>query len=394
MHIMKKLFKISKIKLLIGLVFLGTSHLSLAQTPLAVVQKVSGGAFMTTSKGRTIPVQKGQHIYDLAEINTTLGAEVSFNDYYDHQYHLSGAGNIKFMNKVIELRRGYLWFQALGQNNHGFYLQTANAQMGLAPGEGVLSFDPAKDKSQLLSLKGGFVFGNLLDTQLNVRVRSGQFSFVDLDYQEGVPRSPTPVGQESFGKIVGLFQKVQPLDGTREASRYEFVAQKSAQENKSRSSNRVSSRRPASVESQKGEAQSKASGIRFLPLEYKSELERQRRSLLRAYDKEQKKRKKPQRSPAETKVKKLGVPLNVYGAPESHKSQGQERAPASVRPSREVEKIIDQARKPASVSPQKQLDGFERVLQKEYREQKRHPEEVNQLIDELESFNQDFEQGY
>lgn len=388
MHIMKRLFKISKIKLLFSLLALGAFNVSLAQTPLAVVQEVSGGAFMTTPKGRTIAVQKGQHIYDFAQIRTTLGAQVSFNDYYDHQFHLSGAGSIKFMNKVIELRRGYLWFQALGQNNHGFHVQTANAQVGLSSGEGILSFDPASDKSQFLSLKGGFVFGNLLDAQLNVMVRSGQFSFVDLDYQEGVPRTPTPVGQESFSKIVGLFHQVTPMDGTREASRYQFVAgtQKSGHAQRS----------PASV------GKEKSSGVRFLPLKHSPELERKRKSLLEAYgsDSEGKKSSaRPKRAPAEAKKSQPsgGVPLNVYGAQDSIKknsSPKSKRAPASVKPSEEVEKIIQNARKPASVGPQKQMDAFERVLQNEYKQQKRHPEEVNQLIDELKSFEQDFEQGY
>lgn len=364
--------------------------MSLGETPLAVVQKVSGGAFMTTPKGRTIPVQKGQHIYDFAQIRTTLGAQVSFNDYYDHQFHLSGAGSIKFMNKAIELRRGYLWFQALGDHNHGFHVQTANAQVGLSSGEGILSFDPNSDKTQFLSLKGGFVFGNLLDAQLNVRVQSGQFSFVDLDYQEGVPRVPTPVGQESFSKIVGLFDQVKPMDGTREASRYQFVAQ----DDKSGRTQRA----PASASEVK-----KGPRVRFLPLKHSPELERKRKSLLKAYDTADEGNKapsSPERAPAKAKKVKRpsgGVPLNVYGAPGPSKkdsSGAAKRAPASVKPSQEVEKIIEKARKPASVAPQKQMDDFEKVLQGEYKQQKRHPKEVNQLIDELKSFEQDFDQDY
>ena len=356
-----------------------------AKTPLAVVQKVSGGAFMITPKGRTIAVQKGQHIYDFAQISTTLGAQVSFNDYYDHQFHLSGAGSIKFMNRSIELRRGYLWFQALGQNNHGFHIQTANSQVGLAPGEGIISFDPALDKTQFLSLKGKFIFGNLMDAQLNVRVSSGQFSFVDLDYQEGIPRVPTPVGQESFSKIVGLFNQVNPMNGTQETSRYQFVT--NTQETS------YPQRKPASVDS----AENKSS-IRFLPLKHSPELKSKRKSLLKAYREEKEDKSSPKRAPAKAKTQKSpGVPINVYGAPSPVKESKKlepKRAPASIKPSKEVEKIIEKARKPASVSPKRQMDAFEKTLRNEYKEQKRHPKEVNQLIDELKSFKQDFQQDY
>lgn len=389
MHIMKRLFKISKIKFLVGLFALGALNLSLAQTPLAVVQEVSGGAFMTTPKGQTIAVQKGQHIYDFAQIRTTLGAQVSFNDYYDHKFHLSGAGSIKFMNKVVELRRGYLWVQSLGQNNHGFYIQTANAQVELSSGEGILSFDPGQDKTQFLSLKGGFIFGNLMDAQLNVKVQSGQFSFVDLEYQDGVPRVSTPVGQESFSKIVGLFNQVKPMDGTPEASRYQFIAHGQEDEKPKRT--------PASAAPRPKEK----TKVHFLPLKHAPKLQRKRKSLLNSYSSDnERKGPSPNRAPAKSKKIRPsgdGVPLNVYGVSDSLKkddSMKNKRIPASVKPSREVEKIIQQARKPASYAPKKQMDAFERVLQKEYKQQKKHPEEVNQLIDELKSFEQDFRQGY
>src|SRR6056300_417192 len=103
---MKALFKNTSKTLIISL-FLSPA---LYAKDIAVIQNLFGNVFMFND-GKVKTLKKGDVIQDLSEIVTEEGAQVSFSDFYDHVYHLAGSGNVKFYNKALELKKGYLWLQ-------------------------------------------------------------------------------------------------------------------------------------------------------------------------------------------------------------------------------------------------------------------------------------------
>ena len=90
---------------------LGTGDVYSKKKKLGVVEEVWGNVFLV-EEGKTKQLRAGDYLYDFSEVMTEEGAQVSFSDYYDHQFHLAGSGHIKMMNKIVELVRGYLWVQS------------------------------------------------------------------------------------------------------------------------------------------------------------------------------------------------------------------------------------------------------------------------------------------
>ena len=107
---------------------------------------------------------------------------------------------------MIELTRGYLWIQSHA-NHQGHRIQTANATIEYQKGESIVSFDHYAGKTQLLVIKGKVQLGNMLHQGMNVTVSDGKFSFVDNDYNDGVPRRPTSIGFSSFKNIKKYFSR-------------------------------------------------------------------------------------------------------------------------------------------------------------------------------------------
>ena len=203
---MKKLFKSTKISLLLALLMTGSAW---ASGPSAIVSSVDGNAFVM-SDGVTKTLHKGDRINDFSDIVTEEGSQVTLTDYYDHKYHLSGSAHIKITRNQIELARGYFWIQSFNQSE-SFILKTANAKIDYTFGEAIVSFDPYSGKTQILSVKGEFDMANALETHLKVNVSDGQFSFVSNNYEKGIPRVPMQIGETSFRKITGLFGGVMPM---------------------------------------------------------------------------------------------------------------------------------------------------------------------------------------
>ena len=156
----------------------------------------------------------GDYLYDFSEVMTEEGAQVSFSDYYDHQFHLAGSGHLKIMNKIVELVRGYLWVQSYRATKIPFNIQTANSSVKYYDGEAIISFDSLVGKSQIMVLKGDFRIGNILHKvrHFDVVVADGEFSSVDNEFNGGNPRGTTPVGYKSFQKVLSLFTGIKPLD--------------------------------------------------------------------------------------------------------------------------------------------------------------------------------------
>lgn len=387
---MRKLFKnISQISLLLGF-FLSMEIF--AGSPVAVVTDLKGKAFYSLN-GKTKEISIQDHIYDFGEIFTEVGSQITLTDYHDHKFHMAGSGHLQFLNRTIELKKGYIWLQSFNKGEE-FAFQTANGVVKYKYGESIISFDAITGKTQILVVKGFFDLENSLNNYSKVTVRDGQFSFVSNDYNDGHPRSPTLIGFSSYKKVTALFDGIHPEVKGQSLSEktLEKKSRSIAQENSvdilksNLASEGEKSYRPSA--SQK----TKMKGVVYL-IEDKKSQTKKREDLLNFYNKKMHgltKIKKKKFRPSYGK--KSNVKVRVFG-----KKQYQRTPASSVAPKR-IYRRKSYTRKPASVGkmiPQVKKNGtFHNGLLKEYKKQMRHSNEVNSLIDELKTFDQDYKKSY
>lgn len=171
---------------------------------------IKGAGFISYG-GKTHEIKKGEVIYANSEIVVEHSGQVTFTDNADHRFHMGNATSVAVYPGKVELRSGDLWVQSLNKVEDST-LTSANALVNYQGGEAIFSYDSAKGKTQLMVINGLMKFSNLRAPELNLTVAEGNFSFVDLAFEEGMPRDPTPVGQKTYGELVSMFQGVTPMD--------------------------------------------------------------------------------------------------------------------------------------------------------------------------------------
>ncbi len=182
-----------------------------ASAPFGRVVEVKGSAFISV-EGKTKEIKKGDNIYSNSEIVVEQSGQVTFTDNADHRFHIGQLGSIAILNgRNFELRSGDLWVQSLNKTDTA-EIVTANAKINFDGGEAIISYDSIKGKTQLMVINGLMKLSNLRTPELNLTVAEGNFSFVDLAFEEGMPRDSIPVCEITYGKLVSLFKGVSPLD--------------------------------------------------------------------------------------------------------------------------------------------------------------------------------------
>ncbi len=351
---------------------------NLLAKPVALVSAVSGDVFYSF-QGSTKPLQLGMHIPNGADVFGELGAQLTMTDYYDHRYHLSSGGHIKVLDNNITLLSGYLWVQSF-QTEHEAQVVTANSTIEYIKGDAIISFDNMVGKTQLLVVSGDFSLANLINPELKTDVLDGQFSFITSESE--TPRNPTTCGFQSFKKVITLFDGVQPME-KGSLARLNNVESKKVQATRKIASvvaptegtitlrihGKAANRMPASVIDVEED--------KYVAEFYKDQLKKLAASPTTP--------KKEGRSIAN---KKSAVKVRIFGSGGVQESKTPEKMPEW-----KVKKVVN-ARVPASVTPMAAKSEFERSMSKQLMLQKRHPTEVNRLIDELNSYDQDFVKAY
>ncbi|MFT6070073.1 MAG: hypothetical protein ACJAT2_002611 [Bacteriovoracaceae bacterium] len=393
-----------------------------AIAPIAMVSAVKGNAFIH-HLGKTKKIKVGDHIHNFSEIFTEVGSQVSFSDYYDHQYHLAGSGHLKLNGKTVELQGGYLWLQSFNREE-SFAVETANAHVNYMYGESVISFNSFDGKTQIMTISGGWDFSNKFEKYRTTRLQEGQFSFISKDYEGGSPRHPTPIGQGSFSKVTGLFGGVKRLN--QQASR-DFQVHANVQKSESTGFKVPMVKRgiASQIEGDQFPTRSEEDSTALIreiaaagsapttspsykPTFKKTPSTTEKESFLRYYN-SRVSNMKPTKKVRKNRVnykKKSGAKIFVYGAdwaPKAQKISGDirvydpKRLEAAEKLSQKpvVKKEVKQ-RAPASVTKKLEApkDVFESTLRKEFKKQTRHTSEINDLINELQSYDQDYQRSY
>ncbi|MBT7611131.1 MAG: hypothetical protein HN576_15325 [Bacteriovoracaceae bacterium] len=399
---MKQLFKnINKTSLFITLIVHLMAYKVHALDSVAIVNDIKGTVFVS-AHGKTAQLNIGDEILLGSEILTTAGGTVSLTDYYDHQFHLSNSSHVKLKGDTIQLRSGYLWMQSyrkIGANSP-FKITTANSISKYTYGESILSFDPVSTKTQLLVIKGKFIFQNIQNELDQIYVEDGLFSYIKTDQNKGGPRASTPVGFSSFKKITSLFNRVAPMGSIDHIVKRENTIAKMNPTLKT-APEITPSWKKTSNKREIASSPIKSGNIIYIHGSKKSDsrfLSKQLKYLGKKHNIRKKKKKV---------FKHSKVTVRIYGADFKLK-----KVPASVtkvketiKRSKPVIKVVTKKvkalsiRAPASTtSSSTQLndkgDAFEKGLKKAYKKQTRHSPEINSLIHDLKNYDQDFKTAY
>ena len=348
------------------LTFLLLSPLASKAKPLGIINDLKGNVFVI-EKGNVVEGRVGMVVSDLSTIATELGAQVSISDYYDRLFHLSGSGNISFFKNLIELKKGYLWIQS-NQSNEKTVLKTANSQLTFTRAEGIISYDNYNDKTQVLTISGYVDLANVEKTFATERVQSGMFSFVQGKYDNGVPRKSTPVGKTSYVKVISLFEDVDPIDksliigGEVITYKKEYFVQP----------------KPGVLFNQEMRGRSLAS-VTDEPNSENLPLKNMAKGLIEKELSHLRPKKKKSTLPLHK------IPVRIYW-PKIDVAQVKNA---------EVKKA-EVARAPASIGQKIKVskDPFKQDLLKEYKKQNKHESELNSLINELDSYKENFNTNY
>lgn len=175
--------------------------------PVAQVTEISGAVFVITPEGKTRTLSAKDHVDLQSEILVDEGASITFNDYYDASYHLTGGSHVKIFDKSLQLKKGKTWVQSRSVR-HPLALTTANGHVDYKRGEFITTFDQATSRSQVLVVTGEVEVSNILDHDMKYTVQAGTFSIIDPEIESGVPRAPTRVGLSSLTAALAEFKQI------------------------------------------------------------------------------------------------------------------------------------------------------------------------------------------
>jgi len=357
---------------------------------VARVADYGGKSFLFTQTGVSKELKYGDKIPDLSQLMVDDEAYVTVVDDKGNIHFLAGGSYVKFLNNMLEVQNGYVWTKAKSDNEK--IIRTVNAVTKYRKGEFITTVNSVENRSQLLVLFGQTEFSSVVESHLTIPVGSGEFTFIDQSYEKGLPRRPTRVGIKSYHQIKKVFSNISSLKTEKFERTLVPKIQKESQK-----------RMIASVEEAPVNNWKKKGKIIYIKT-YGSTPSRTPQSVGKeasAYDyyKNLKQKKSHNSSKAA---------IQYYGFEFKKNTQKQSSAPKVSSTPRIMIKTPKKSeisdRQPASVAPVQKapqnniINDINSVFEKSYRSNlkgnQKHSKEVNELIDELKTFRNDFKKNY
>lgn len=380
---------------LLSIIFLLTISMTSQAEIVARVVEVNGNAFSFMGK-KASSLKYGSKLEDLSEVMVEDGATLSLVNNHGHLFHVNGGSLVKLYKGILELKNGHVWVQSKSEEKGLFNTSNSIGQYG--KGQFIYSFDNISGKTQLLVLKGMVKFSNALEPKLFTKISSGNFSLIEQEYENGLPRSPTKVGLKSYKLMKNIFANFDNLQNNE----IEKMLWGQPVTKKSRS---IASVVPSAKEAATTPVKSgRIIKIRTIsgggnrvpasasPMEYYQNLKKkeawkfrpiksQKIAPVRYFGHTWKSKKVVSARMVKPQMKQmtnLGKPSEKAMAKASEKKAN--RVPASVGKSQLIQDL-------------KRSD-FEKSLTIGADKDKKHSNEVNNLIDELKSYKKDFKKDY
>jgi hypothetical protein len=270
------------------------------------------------------------------------------------KYFLTSGSVVSFYEDGIEIKNGKVWIKSTENSSHTV-VHTPNLKSVHKNGEYVYSFNSQNGKSEVLNIMGQCNISSALDENKKIKILAGQFSYILNGKNDGYPREATRVGLTSYEAIKLSFSNFKEIQSLKLNNLLFEKKQRSI----------------ASVSNTK-----KKGAITFVKYNYKK-ADRKIASVIT----------KNKVSPKAIKT----ASVRIFGSIKN------KLVTRKTNVSKKVESISQ--RLPASIVEEKKenyntVSIFEKSLRRNIKAEPKHSSEVNQLIDELKSFKDDFAKEY
>jgi hypothetical protein len=362
---------------------------------VARVVEVNGNAFSFMGK-KASSLKYGSKLEDLSEVMVEDGATLSLVNNDGHLFHINGGSLVKLYNGILELKNGHVWVQSKSDEKGLFNTSNSIGQYG--KGQFIYSFDNISGKTQLLVLKGTVKFSNALEPTLFTKISSGHFSLIEQNYENGLPRAPTKVGLKSYKQMKNTFANFESLQNNEiEKMLWGQPVVKKSRSIASVGTSRNTKQAPVKAGRIITIRTIRGGGSRVPasagPMEYYQNLKKKEAWKF-----------KPMKSKNVAPVRYFGESWKNKKATTAHqmvKTQINTKQNTKVHSAKIAKKTpqTKTSRVPASVGKSQLIQDlkrsdFEKSLTIGADKDKRHSNEVNNLIDELKSYKKDFKKDY
>jgi hypothetical protein len=175
------------------------------------VHEIQGLSFMTYD-GRTITLKKDMDIHESAQLIVSENGQLTVGDFHDRRYHLKGGSSLVFNKHQLLLHHGMVWIQSQHKHSTSLEVKTSNMTSHNLRGEMIVSYDNQHKKSQMMVIQGESQVASPKYEQLRYAIVAGQFTTVHPDQDDGYPRVPMSIGQDSLMKALGQFSGIKAQD--------------------------------------------------------------------------------------------------------------------------------------------------------------------------------------
>jgi hypothetical protein len=336
---------------------------------------------------KSVKLKYGDKLKEGSEVLVGVDSVVGLLTNDGEKVYLSSQSQAKFKDGFVELQKGQAWIQGAYQN-HSFGAYTANAHAEIKSAYIVLKYNEETKTSQILSIRGQSYFYNINEPNAGVQVVPGTFSQVSMNYNNGMPRKPLRVGQESYQNLKLSYKGVTDVE--RVGFETLFVEKK---KNRSIASvlegKRQTSKRARLIYHKEGGGQQVSNQIEKFELRQPASKTVYQKEVQEVID----------QNVMAIKGRNMGV-YSIYPSKSTRKTNVQKtvykmRDPASLK----TYKVRAKRRKPAAKKKAvprrtKKKSSFERSLNKKFNNNQRHDKDVNSLIKELKSFKTNYKSDY
>lgn len=174
------------------------------------VHAVKGESFALID-GKTQRLVKDMDIADGAQLMVSDESQVTVGDFFDRRFHLLGGSHFVMSERTHVLQKGGLWSQSHA-SKVSVSVTTANLLLNAYQAEYIVTYDPVSKKGQLTVINGEVDVASPMEPAFRYAIVAGQFTTAHPEIDEGYPRTPTKLGQDSLMKMVAQFPGIKSGD--------------------------------------------------------------------------------------------------------------------------------------------------------------------------------------
>ncbi|MDH4468993.1 MAG: hypothetical protein QE271_13120 [Bacteriovoracaceae bacterium] len=161
------------------------------------------------------PLSVGVFLRPNSKLILTPGSQISLLGPREETIHFAGQTSIELTTYGVQLRYGSMWLSS-HQEQQMLYIESPNGMIQFKRMEGIITYDTVLKKTQVFVISGNAMLANAYIPDKRENLVSGEISFVQRDFQQGLPRKPSLIGKESMHLLLSQFKGIDSRSSDEE----------------------------------------------------------------------------------------------------------------------------------------------------------------------------------